>query len=431
MNLIQNVNWDALPGADDITRVELENGIVILTRSNFNSPSVVINGYLPCGSRFDPRNHLGLANFTASCLMRGTSKYSFEQIYETLESEGANLGFGASVHNSVFGGRALSEDLPMVFELLSESLRYPAFPEEHFHKQKDRAIAGLAIRDQSTPDVASMKFDQLLFPDHPYGFPEDGYIETLGAIERDDLLKFHRDQYSPKGMVLSVVGGVSAQQVIDWVNEFLGDWKSNSDRVVAHMPIPPNGSKEVKKHIFVPGKTQADLVIGTRGPCRYDEDYLSISLGNNILGQFGMMGRIGEIVREKAGLAYYASSSLSAWVSSGSWEVSAGVNPANLEKAEKLIIAELRKFSTEMVSEAELEESKAGYIGRLPLSLESNSGVANALLNMERFDLGMDYFREYPGKVSEITAEGILEASARFLDPDKLVIVSAGPEVID
>lgn len=84
--------WRSLPGPEDITRVELPNGIVVLTRSNFNSASVVINGYLPCGSKYDPLDKLGLAGFTARALMRGTARYDFHALHDMLESAGASLG---------------------------------------------------------------------------------------------------------------------------------------------------------------------------------------------------------------------------------------------------------------------------------------------------------------------------------------------------
>jgi zinc protease len=170
-------------------------------------------------------------------------------------------------------------------------------------------------------------------------------------------------------------------------------------------------------------------VIGSLGPQRRSPHYLAASLGNSILGQFGMMGRIGDIVREQAGLAYNASTSLNAWIASGSWEVSAGVNPANLQKAIDLIESELTRFVSEPVSAEELSDSQANYIGRLPLSLESNQGVANALLNLERFQLGLDYYLRYPELVRAVTPAQILEVSRQYIDPRKLIVVSSGPEL--
>ncbi|MGA2489746.1 MAG: insulinase family protein, partial [Anaerolineales bacterium] len=92
----------SLPGSDDITRVNLPNGLTILVRANFNSPSVVIGGYLACGSLFDTDEKLGLADFTAFGLMRGTATRDFQQIFDALESVGANLSFGTGAHNTGF-----------------------------------------------------------------------------------------------------------------------------------------------------------------------------------------------------------------------------------------------------------------------------------------------------------------------------------------
>ena len=123
MTLNTAPHWKSLPGPQDITRVELPNGVTILARSNFSSPSMVINGYLPAGSLYDPTEKLGLAYFTALALMRGTRQRNFQEIYNALESAGASLGFSASVHNLNFGGRCLSEDLPLLMELTAQSLR--------------------------------------------------------------------------------------------------------------------------------------------------------------------------------------------------------------------------------------------------------------------------------------------------------------------
>ncbi len=89
-----------------------------------------------------------------------------------------------------------------------------------------------------------------------------------------------------------------------------------------------------------------------------------------------MMGRIGEVIREQYGLAYYAAANLVASTAAGSWEVSAGVDPQNLQRVIDLIRDEIACFTHEPVSEEELGNSKANLIGRLPLALESNSGVA-------------------------------------------------------
>ncbi len=140
-----------------------------------------------------------------------------------------------------------------------------------------------------------------------------------------------------------------------------------------------------------------------------------------------MMGRIGNVVREKSGLAYYAYSSLSAGVGPGAWTVSAGVNPFNVGKAVALVEKELTRFVRRGVSVDELSDSQANFIGRLPLSLESNGGVANAMLTIERYGLGLDYYREYEAMVMRVTTEDVLAAARKYIDPRRLGIAIAGP----
>ena len=95
------------------------------------------------------------------------------------------------------------------------------------------------------------------------------------------------------------------------------------------------------------------------------------------------------------------------------------------------IISELQKFIREPVTLEELRDSQANYIGRLPLSLESNAGVANALLNIERFQLGLDYYQRYSELVQSVTTEMVLETARRYWHLDRLAIVSAGPDLLD
>lgn len=417
----------SIPGPHDIHRKVLSNGITLLVRSNFNSASVVLSGILGAGSLFDPTEKLGLAHFTSMSLMRGTKNADFQTIFERLESVGASLGFGASVHNTSVGGRSLVEDLPLLVDTLADCILNPTFPEQYFERLKNQLLTGLAIRAQDTTDMASITFDKLLFPDHPYGFPEDGFVETVSAITRQDLIDFHTRHYGPENMVMVVVGAVEPETAFDLFEQKLGAWR-NPQLVPApkFQPVlPPQNT--IREHVALQGKSQTDIVMGTIGPKRHAPEYLAASLGNNILGQFGMMGRIGDAVREKAGLAYYASTSVNSWIECGSWEVSAGVNPVNIDKAIRLIIDELDKFRSEPVLQSELEDSQANYIGRLPLSLESNSGVANSILNLERFNLGLDYFQKYPDLVRAVTPSQILAAAQKYIDPQKLVIASAGP----
>ena len=416
----------SLPGPEDVYRKVLSNGITVLCRANFNSPSVSINGYINAGSLFDSDEKLGLADFTASALMRGTEKHSFDSLYNELEAVGASLGFDAGVHTTGFHGRALAEDLTLLLDLLSETLRRPIFPDAEVEKLRHQLLTGLAIRAQDTSDMADLTFDEILFQGHPYARPEDGFPETIQAITRQDLMEYHRKSFGPREMVIAVVGAVEPKKAMDATGRVLGDWENPNQVDLPVMSEPKRLDETIKRHVKIVGKSQADLIIGTNGPRRTDGDYLAAALGNSILGQFGMGGRIGDAVREKAGLAYFAYSGLSAGIGPGSWSANAGVNPANVNKATDLIVKELKRFVKSGVAKEELSDSQANFIGRLPLSLESNSGVAGALINIERYSLGLDYYRKYPDLVKSVTRSAVLEVARKYIDPDRLAIAIAG-----
>jgi zinc protease len=391
-----------------------------------NSLSVVVSGYLSAGAIFEPDEKLGLAGFTSLALMRGTAQRDFQQIYDGLESNGASLGIDGGTHSIGFYGHSLSEDLDLLLGTLAEAFRQPVFPAEQVERLRDQLLTGLAIRAQDTSEVAALAFDELVYAGHPYSRPEDGHPETIRAIRREDLAAFHEKHFGPRGMVISIVGGVEADRVVDSVARFLADWENPDQPYQPELPSLNVLSETISRQVNLPGKSEADIVMGVAGPPRQSPDFLAASIGNNILGQFGMFGRIGESVRERSGMAYHASSSLSGGIGPGPWLFLAGVDPKNLEKVIALMRQEIERFVSEPVTSEELGDSQANYIGRLPLSLESNAGVAGSLLNLERYNLGLDYYQRYPDLVRGITAAEILETARRYLHPDRLAVATAG-----
>jgi zinc protease len=427
MTTVPQFPLNAIPGSDDVVRKELSNGIVVLARANFNSPSVIVDGYLQAGSIFDEVHKLGLADFTASALMRGTKKQTFSQIYEQLESVGASLGISGSTHTASFTGRSLVEDLPMLFSLLRQALRTPTFPAKQIEKLRAILLTNLDLQQQDPKDRAGIAWDQIVYPNHPYGRPDEGFPWTVRAIKRRDLQRFHRKHYGPRGLVIAVVGGIDPHKAVDQVDAALGDWRNDSQPAPPKLPEWQPLPEQKEQRITMAEKSQCDIIIGTAGPARSAPDYLAAAIGNIILGNFGLMGRLGESLREKAGLAYYVYSSLGSSPGPGAWTVDAGVDPKDVDRAIDLIFKELQRFVSEPVSEEELSDVQANLIGSLPLSLESNAGVASRLLHIERHQLGLDYLRNYSETVQAVTPQAVLEAAARYLQLDRMAVVVAGP----
>lgn len=419
---------NAFPGPDDIFRAELPNGIIVLARENFASKSAVIGGTLQLGSLHDPQP--GLASFSTAALMRGTHSRSFDVLHSALENIGASLNISGGTHTSSFSGKALAEDLPTLLALLSDALRHPAFPEDQCERLRAELLTGLRIQQKSTRSVAAEAFRQLAYPNHPYGQGSAALLESLPTITLAQAAAFHQRHAGPRGMVIAIVGAVTVADAFKLVSDSLGDWVNPAQPPKAELPaLAPQGEIR-REHRVLAGKTQTDIVLGWPGPSRFVNEWYAVSLCNSILGQFGMMGRLGHSVREAQGLAYYASSRVGGGLGPNPWNMTAGVSPQNVQQAVESILAEISRITTELVDEAELEDNKANFIGRLPLGLESNEGVAGTILSMETYGLGLDYLQRYRELVSSVTREQILTVAQQYLRPEAYTVGSAGPQQV-
>jgi zinc protease len=159
-------------------------------------------------------------------------------------------------------------------------------------------------------------------------------------------------------------------------------------------------------------------------------DFDALSFADLILGGLGLMGRLGDVVRDRDGLAYYVSCSLESLYGPGAWQVHAGVNPSNVDHAIESIRGEIRRIQDEPISDDEENDGKSYLTGILPLALETSGGVARTLQQIELYDLGLDYVDRYPEIVRSLTKAQVQEAARRYMSADDLVVVVAGPEVV-
>lgn len=418
----------SLPGPDNITRVVLDNGVTVLVYENHAAASVVISGSLRVGSLFETPDKNGLASLTASALMRGTENRDFTAIHAELEDIGADLSISSGVHRTSFYGKSLAEDLSVLLDVLSDIVRHPTFPTAHVERLRNEVLTGLQYRSQDTRYRASRAFHEALYPEnHPYHYSVRGSVESISQLAINDLITFHQHHYGPNGMVIVVVGAVKAADAVETVRQYFADWQNASQPEPLPLPDVPPVSKSQRATVTLAGKSQSDVVVGLIGPTRFAPDYQAATMANSILGQFGMMGRIGASVREELGLAYYAYSQIEGGMGPAPWSVIAGVNPKNVDLAVERIIVELRRLTSEAVSDQDLSDNQAYHVGHLPLQLESNEGLAGTILNMEVYNLGLDYLQTYRDRIYSLTTDDLLAAAKRYLNPDALVVGVAGP----
>lgn len=417
----------SIPGPETILRRELDNGIVVLAYENFSSPSVVLHGQVRAGSLAVPRRLAGLADFAADMLMRGTERRDFAAINESIESVGASLGFEASWHATSFTGRSLAEDLPLLLDVAADCLRHPIFPPDQVEKVRGEVLTAIEQRSHDTRRTAMLNFYETLYDGHPMGLSSLGYTDSISAITRDDLREFYESFFRPTGMVVVVVGAVRAEEAVAAVDRVLGDWRVETPAPVVEIPPLSRPGEVRRKEVALPGKTQADLVLGYIGPSRKDPDYQAARLANTILGVFGIYGRIGDSVRDRDGLAYYVYTTLVPSLTPAPWMAIAGVHPDNVERALEGILNEIRRLREEPIPPEELENNKSYLIGSLPIGLETNAGIATTLEAMEIYGLGLDYLQRYPAIIGGLTAEEVQAIAQKYLDPAAYTLSIAWP----
>ena len=417
-------------GPETIHRVRTANDITILVRPNPSAPVAMLEGCLRAGSVDESAEQAGLASFTASLLSRGSAKYDFDSYNEAVESVGASVSVGGGTHISSFGSESLVEDFPLMVEILADTLQRPTFPPDHIERVRGQWLVRLQEREQSTRSVSYRRFNEMIFGNHPYGLPTSGYIETIQELSRDDVVAFHQNLYRPNQAIIVVSGDVEPDAVVALLESHFGSWRTGKEPPPPADTIPPvAGANGIQRKSFdMPGKVQSDVVIGCLAIARSHPDYFAVQVANNILGQFGMMGRLGETVRERQGLAYYSYSALDADIGIGPWVAFAGVNPQNVNQAADSILHEFERLGNEPVSDEELSDSIANMTGTLPLRLETNDGVASILLNMEWFGLGLDYLQTYQERIRAITKEDVQRVAADYLRTDSYTQVTAGPD---
>ena len=206
----------------------MSNGMVALIQRNPNSPSVSVRGDVAVGAANEPPEKNGLAVFTGAALIRGTARRTFQQIVAETEALGATVNAGGGMHSSGFGGRALTEDFPLILGILADMLRSPTFPAQEVERLRGQFLMSLRESEQETRTQASRVARALLFPpEHPYSRLTSGRVETVKSITRDDLATFQQ-LYHPALTTIAIVGDVDPPAVIEALEQVFGSWEVSS-----------------------------------------------------------------------------------------------------------------------------------------------------------------------------------------------------------
>lgn len=408
-------------------RAVLDNGAVVLAQETSTAPAVAINATFHAGSAYEPDDLMGLSYLTGRVIDRGTERRPADVIAEELDERGVSLRVVASRHTMTLSCTCLAEDFDEVLAIVADIARQPTFPGEEIAKRRAEAVTAIRQDEDNTGVRAVESLVDLLYgPTHPYGRRAKGTVETIERIDRDAIAAFHRVHVQPSALSLVVVGHVRTDDVIVKVRRELADWPGRPIEP-AVVPPPPGPASRRHRVIGMPGKSQTDIAYGFTTISRLDPRYYAYWMMNNILGQFGLGGRLADNIRERQGMAYFAFSAFDANVAEGPLLVRAGVDPRNVERALEAIDFEVRQLGNEGPTLSEVEETREFLIGSIPRMFETNHSIASFLQTSELFGLGLDYDRRLPALLQAVTREEIAAAGAEVLRPEHAAIVLAGP----
>jgi zinc protease len=408
------------------TRAVLENGAVILAKSSPATPAVTVHVMFRAGSIHDPPSVPGVAHFLGRVLDRGTERFSADDLAEELDSRGVALQVRVTRHMTAISLDCLAEDVEALLEIVAEIVQRPTCPRDQIELRRREILTRLKQdADNPATRVIEELFPILYGTEHPYGWPAKGTPESVALIDRPALAGFHAGRFTPDRASIAIVGDIEPERAVAVASTAFGEWHA---RGVADAPlpaVPARGSREVRV-VPMPGKSQADIAYGFVTISRTDPVYYSWWVMNTILGQYGIGGRIGDDVRERQGLAYYAYSSFDPHVVPGPLLIRAGVDGSQVDRAIATIDTHIRRIAAEGPTALEVSDTKRFLTGSLPRMLETNGGIAFFLQTAEHFGLGLDYDLRLPSLIESVTREAAHEA-ASTLSPDRAGIAIAGP----
>ncbi len=381
------------------------------------------------GAVHDPQGKEGLANFLSGLLDEGAGDMESLDFQRRLEELAIGLSFSAGRDFFNVEMKTLSKNREQAFNLLGLALTQPRFDPDPLERVR-RQIETMLTRDLEDPNrIARRTWMQTVFPDHPYGRPVRGTLDSIARIDAGDLRSFTAARFGRDEMIVGVVGDLEPEELGRLLDRALGRLPARA----AHTAIPDaRPSIRTETRIIRKKNPQSVVVLGAPGLKRDDPDYYAGYVMNAVLGGSGFSSRLMEEVREKRGLAYGVYSYLYPLDYSALWLGGVGTANGRVAESVRIIRAELARMAADGVTDEELADVKTYLNGSFPLQLSSNARIAGILIAIQTNDLGIDYIDRRAGLISAVTREDVQRVAKRiFTDGGLLIVVVGDPEHLE
>lgn len=404
-------------------RWTLDNGLTVLFLEQHVLPIVSIDAFVDAGQKYETDAQAGVTVLTGQLLDEGTHSRSSIEIAHTIESVGGSLDTesqGGSV-------QVLAADVALGMELLADVLINPIFDPQQLEKKRHQLLGSLDEDEDHLSAVALHLFREMVYGPHPYHRPRKGYKDTVSGLTRQEIVTHHAAYFRPNNTILAIVGDAEPARIIDEVCRCFGAWEYQDipSPLTCSIPLPKG---RIQKHI-AREREQVHLYLGHVGVTRTNPDFYTLFTMDHILGiGAGFTDRISKKLRDELGLAYTvtANITLSAEKEPGIFAAYISTSPDNVHQAVDGFLAEIRRIQAEPVSSDELEVAQKYITGSYIFHFETSSQLARYLINVERYQLGEDFIRNFPERILCVTIEDIQQAARQYLDPENYYLASAG-----
>jgi len=406
-----------------IEEVKSERGITAWLVSDDTVPVVAVDvAFVGAGSTQDPAGKAGRANLLASLLDEGAGDYDSFAFQSLLQDNAVRLSFEASRDHLYGDMRALSSSVEQGFEMMRLALMAPRFDEEAIDRMRAQITTGLR-RNLNDPDmVAARLWSRTAFPDHPYGVPSDGTLESVAAITRDDIVAAHAAALGKSNLFVAIVGDIDAETLKGLLDKAFGDLPDEADITPVAAVEPANGLT-VNETLSTP---QTSIRFGGPGLMREDPDFIPAFVMNHILGGGTFSSWLFEEVREKRGLAYSVYSYMAPYEHTSVFGAGTATRNDQADEAVEVILSQFRKMASEGPTEEELDNAKAYLTGSYALRFGSSSSIARQLLFLQIEDLGMDYIDKRNDLIEAVTLEDVRRAAQRIFGNGRPTVAIVG-----
>lgn len=400
----------------------LANGIRLLhvpATSPISHACIIIN----TGSRDEDDAQMGLAHFIEHLLFKRTEKRSTNQILTRLESIGADLNAYTTKEYTCIHASFLNPYLDRTLDLFNDIVFHSVFPDEEIEKEKGVVLDEITSYLDQPEEAINDDFEDQLFEGHPMGRNILGTPQTVGKLQREDILAFTQNNYHTDQIVVAVLGNYSFEKLIKVGSKHFEAVSANFSKRERVAPITlPVRNNEVSKPIM-----QTHCMMGRQAYSLHHPYKTGLLLLNNMLGGTGMSSILNLQLREKYGIAYTIETNYSPLSDTGIFALYFGTDKDKTERAIQLIHKEFKKIREKPLTAIQLQKAKNKFIGQIALGEENRIGLiismAKSLIDYGKIDSLETVFN----KIEAVTVKDMANIANEILDEKNLSSLTFNP----